>query len=87
MIVEKRKFCVYAVQSDVTGRVYVGHTDDIGRRLNEHNDRRVKSTKHEAPWKVVAIEYFYERSQARWCESCLKRSKGKRLNWVSKNRV
>ena len=87
MIDEKRKLCVYAIQSNVSGRVYVGQTNDIRRRLKEHNDGIVKSTKYEAPWQVLAIEYFHERAQARWCESCLKRSKGKRLVWVNKNGV
>ena len=77
MIVEMRKFCVYAIQSDVSGGVYIGQTDDLGRRLIEHNAGRVKFAKHEAPWKILAIEYFHQRSRARWCERCLKRSRGK----------
>ena len=81
-----RKFCVYAIQSEVSNRIYVGQTDDLSRRLNEHNDRRVKSTKNGAPWKILALEFFHERSDARWCESCLKRSRGKRFEWLETNR-
>ena len=84
---DERRLCVYAIQSEVSNRVYVGQTDDLDRRLKEHNHGRAKSTKHEAPWKILAVEFFYERSKARWCESCLKKSRGKRLEWLGKNRV
>ena len=81
-----KKFCVYAIQSEISNRIYVGQTDYLSRRLNEHNDGRVKSTKNEAPWKILAVEFFHERSEARWYESCLKRSRGKRFEWLEKNR-
>ena len=81
-----RKFCVYAIQSELSNRIYLGQTDDLSRRLNEHNDGRVKSTKNEAPWKILAVESFHKRSEARWCESCLKRSRGKRFEWLKINR-
>ena len=83
----KRGFYCYAIQSEISNRVYIGQTDDLYRRLKEHNDGRVKSTKQEIPWKILAIEFFYERSKARWCEGCLKKSRGKRFEWVGKNRV
>ncbi len=87
MNLEIEKFIVYAIRSDTTNRVYVGQTDDIERRLKEHNSGRVKSTKHETPWKMLAIEFLQDRSEARWCESCLKRSRGKRLKWIDKNKA
>ena len=66
MNVEERIYCVYAIQSETTGRLYIGQTDLLQRRIEEHNKGRVKSTKHESPWKLVAIEYFEKRSDARW---------------------
>ena len=80
------RFCVYAIQSKVSNRIYVGQTGNLSRRLNEHNDGRVKSTKNEGPRKILAVEFFHERSADRWCESCLKRSRGKRFEWLGKNR-
>ncbi len=83
----KRRFCVYAIQSEVSIRVYIGQTDDLEKRLNEHNGGRVKSTKHDIPWKILATQYINDRSAARWLERCLKRSKGRRLEWLEKNRI
>ncbi len=40
---------VYAIQSDKAGRIYVGMSKDVDRRISEHNSRRVKSTKFYAP--------------------------------------
>ncbi len=77
--IEERRYCVYAIQSETTGRVYIGQTDLLQRRLGEHNKGRVKSTKRETPWKLVASEYFEDRSDASWAESNFKRSKGMRL--------
>jgi len=85
--VEKRRFCVYAIQSEITGRVYLGQSDCVQRKLMEHNEGRVKSTRHERPWKIMATEFFKNRDQARWLESGLKRSRGKRLEWLDKNRL
>jgi putative endonuclease len=65
MNIENKRYCVYAIQSETTGRVYNGQTDLLQRRIEEHNKGRVKSTKRERPWKVVAPEYFEKRSEAR----------------------
>ncbi len=87
MNIEDRRCCVYAVQGEATGRVYIGQTDLLQRRLGEHNKGRVKSTKRGTPWKLVAREYFEDRLDARWAESIFKRSKGMRLKWLAKNKV
>jgi len=87
MDIQERRYCVYAIQSEKTGRVYIGQTDLLQKRLGEHNKDRVKSTKQETPWKLVAREYFEDRSDARWAESSFKRSKGVRLRWLAKNEV
>ena len=80
-------FWVYGIQSELSGRIYIGQTDSLLRRVEEHNAGRVKSTKDQRPWKLVAIEYFEKRSDARWAETRFKKSKGSRLNWLAKNKV
>jgi len=87
MNVEDRRYCVYAIQSETTGRLYIGQTDLLERRIEEHNKGGVKSTKHESLWKLVAIGYFEKRSDARWAETRFKKSKRSRLDWLSKNKV
>ena len=74
-------FHVYAIESDTTGRVYIGQTEDVEKRLWLHNNGHVKSTSKEAPWRFIALEEFDTREQARWCEKKLKKSRGKRMKW------
>ena len=33
-------YCVYIVQSEKDGTYYVGHTDNLGERLDRHNSGR-----------------------------------------------
>ena len=62
--------------------IYVGQTGNLSRRLNEHNDGRVKSPKNEAPLQILAGEIFKSRNDARWRENCLKKSRGRREKWI-----
>lgn len=66
---------VYVLHSDRTGRRYIGHTKDLYRRFREHNSGRVKSTKAGMPWQLIAFTEYLSRSEARWVERSLKRSK------------
>jgi predicted GIY-YIG superfamily endonuclease len=77
-------FIVYAIQS-VSGRIYVGQTEDVTKRLALHNAGAVKSPKHDRPWQLLKIQVFDTREQARYFEWCLKRSQGKRQKWLQEN--
>jgi putative endonuclease len=57
-------YWVYILQSEVTGRYYIGSTGDLDDRLRRHNGGRSKSTKSGAPWKVVYTEVHGGRSEA-----------------------
>jgi predicted GIY-YIG superfamily endonuclease len=75
-------FAVYAIQGS-NGRVYIGHSEDVERRLHAHNKGAVHSTRDDRPWILVKRQTFETREQARFFEWQLKRSKGKRLNWLN----
>jgi putative endonuclease len=48
-------FWVYILQNPA-GRVYIGQTDDVDRRLREHNDPQLglgKYTHKNGPWSLV----------------------------------
>ncbi|MBS1723666.1 MAG: GIY-YIG nuclease family protein [Armatimonadetes bacterium] len=47
---------VYILRSTKTGRHYIGFTNDINRRLAEHNGGLNRSTKGRGPWEVVHTE-------------------------------
>ena len=76
-------FFVYVLENNV-GRIYIGQTDDLERRLRQHNDRefdRRSFTKlHKGPWKLVYSEQFTSRTQALLREKQLKSHKGR--DWL-----
>ncbi|MFH1192845.1 MAG: GIY-YIG nuclease family protein [Candidatus Jorgensenbacteria bacterium] len=59
------KHIFYILQSLKSNRYYLGSTEDIEKRLAKHNKGEVKSTKAYRPWKVVYVESFATRQEAR----------------------
>ena len=70
-------FVVYVLYSKKYDRFYVGFTQDLKRRLKEHNSGKTKSTKAYLPWVVVYTERVKERTQARKREKYLKSGVGR----------
>ena len=52
--------------------MYIGYSDDLKRRLAEHNEGRSKSTKYKIPFELVYYEAYRSKSDARYRESNLK---------------
>jgi putative endonuclease len=82
----KNVYCVYAIKSLATGRVYIGQTADLEKRIREHNAGRVKSTMKDRPWSLLAWEGFPTRKEAMYLEWKIKRSKGLREKWLEVNK-
>ena len=57
-------FYVYILQSQSTGRYYIGQAADVGKRLAYHNGNYSKSLKNRGPWKLVYQEPHPTRSAA-----------------------
>jgi putative endonuclease len=70
-------YSVYAIQSEKDGRVYVGMTSDLEKRLAAHNAGYVFSTKGYIPWKLIYKELCNTRMLARKKEKKLKSGYGK----------
>ena len=63
------------------GRFYVGHTDDLSRRLTEHNSPSADGLKYPpklGPWRLVWHEGHPTRSAAMQRERGIKRMKSAR---------
>ncbi|NOX67012.1 MAG: GIY-YIG nuclease family protein [Chlorobi bacterium] len=58
------KYYVYILRSLSTDRYYTGCTNNLLRRLKEHNSSRVRSTKSYVPWEIVYTESFESKSNA-----------------------
>ena len=58
-------------------RIYVGMSLDIERRVNEHNKKKVRSTKAYIPWVLVYKEYVGDIKKAREKEKYYKSGIGK----------
>jgi len=68
---------VYVLYSDRMKKRYIGHTSNLNKRLKEHNLGHVRSTKAGRPWRTIAYKEYSSRSESRWIERSLKRSKEK----------
>ena len=72
-------FYVYVIRSVSSGKHYIGQTNNIRRRLDEHNFGKGRYTNNRGPWKVVYKEQFDTRSEAMRREKFLKSGKGREL--------
>ena len=70
----------YILRSQSTGRFYVGHTENRGTRVVEHNNNRTMSIKNRGPWVLVYSEEYATRSEASQRERQIKKMKSHR--WI-----
>lgn len=73
-------FYTYILESQKTKRYYVGCTNDIKRRLLEHNNGISKYTRLYAPWMIKYSEIFDTLKKARHREKEIK-------NWKSREKI
>ena len=71
-------FYVYMLISEKDGNFYTGSTNDLKRRLEEHNNGRVKSTKNRMPLKLIYYEGCIDETDTRTREKYLKSGMGKK---------
>ena len=77
------KCSVYIIFSTKHRRSYVGISEDVDRRLAEHNRGSVKSTRPYVPWILIYTETLDSVPEARIREKYLKSAAGRR--WRRKN--
>ncbi|MCF7860344.1 GIY-YIG nuclease family protein [Patescibacteria group bacterium] len=70
-------YYIYVIQSTIRNYIYVGLTNDVSRRFQEHNRGRAKTTKPYRPFKLILTESFKNRGEARMREKYLKSGSGK----------
>jgi len=67
-------FYVYVLKSKKDENLYIGSTNDLRRRLLEHNKGKVKSTKSRLPFEIRYYESFFTEEDARQRELSLKKN-------------
>jgi len=68
---------VYILRSKKDGRYYVGHTDNLERRMMEHENGKSPYTRNRGPWILVKVEEYRTRSEAMKREREIKRRKSR----------
>ena len=72
------KYSVYVLRSKKDGKLYVGFTHDINKRVSEHNLGKVDVTKKRRPFDLVYCELFKNEYDARKREYYYKSGWGRR---------
>ncbi len=71
-------FYVYALVSQKDRKLYVGYTEDLRKRISEHNRGKVTSTRYRVPFKLIYYEACRNKADALHRERYLKTAYGKR---------
>ncbi|MAF59327.1 MAG: GIY-YIG nuclease family protein [Candidatus Pacebacteria bacterium] len=66
-------YYVYLLKSKKDESLYIGYTNDLKRRFEEHNNGENKSTKFKTPFELVYYESYRARSDAKIREQALKK--------------
>ena len=72
-------YTLYILHSKNLDRYYVGYTNDLPRRLSEHNRIKGKYTDTGIPWVVVYTEAFDAKKDAMKREKYIKSTKSKKF--------
>lgn len=82
---EHMDYYTYVLESMKDGKLYIGSTNNLRRRLNEHNNGKSVSTKYRRPFKLVYFEVFASFAEARGREKLFKKSHSilyRAANWL-----
>jgi putative endonuclease len=71
-------FYVYVIWSKSTGKLYTGQTDDLERRLSEHQQGIARYTRGRGPWELLLTEEYSTRKEAMQRERFLKTGQGRK---------
>lgn len=73
------EYFVYVLASDIDSSWYIGYTQDLQRRINEHNSGKSYYTKRKLPWKIIYYEVSYDKLDAIAREKYLKSGMGRKF--------
>jgi putative endonuclease len=65
-------YCVYILKSRKDNKFYIGSTNNLKKRLKQHNNKQVRSTAKRTPLELVYCEIYKAEKDARHREENLK---------------
>jgi putative endonuclease len=68
---------IYVLQSDSDYRLCIGYSENLRRRLAEHQSGAATATAHRGPWRLIYSEACIEEADARGREEFLKNGAGR----------
>ncbi|MFA5020711.1 MAG: GIY-YIG nuclease family protein [Patescibacteria group bacterium] len=71
-------YYIYVLKSDKDNKLYVGYTENLKNRIEQHNSGLVSSTKHRRPVELVYFEGCLNKNNAIAREKQLKTGFGRR---------
>ncbi len=72
------KYFVYILKSLSSNKTYVGYTNDIERRIKEHNSGKSSFTSRFMPWEILYVEEADSKEIALKTEKYYKSAAGRR---------
>lgn len=76
-------YCCYIIYSAKIDRYYIGHTDNIDKRLLQHNSGLSSFTAKANDWILAFKQVFETREQARNREMEIKKKKSRKyIEWI-----
>ena len=82
-------YYTYILQSESTGKLYIGQTNNLQARIIKHNSDKNFSTKNKGPWVLLFYKEYQTRSEAMLFEKELKSYKSKNfiIEKINKNEL
>ena len=77
-------FYVYVLKSKNHKWYYVGSTQNVAKRLQQHNTGHVKSTKFRSPYELIYTEEFETVLDARYREKEIKQNRSQKEEIIKK---
>lgn len=71
-------FYTYVLQSNKSGKWYIGYTGDLRKRFKDHNQNRSTYTSNRGPYEIIYYEACLNEDDARSRELYLKSGVGRR---------
>jgi putative endonuclease len=77
-------YFVYVLYSENRKQFYKGFTENVERRLYEHNNDLGRYTAGKGPWQLIIVEKYDTKREALIREKALKKCKSEYFDWLKK---